>query len=233
MLLEFLKREQIVEVMHITATGECITLYQPVGAKSFQAITELQEFVGGALLGSLKESQARRESPLSGHVACTVWSVHTLPKRLLPKYIYASRFVRVLRSKTAKVTYFFERSKCILMESYPAPDSLEAHFDGVRISYSPTSHDIRICTRGGAKTALKLNLLCASHGDLQQVLDALNSEFTPHLMNARCGFLVCTRVERNLAALENELVDIAAEQGRCSIFPVVIGRYLNCPKFSC
>lgn len=55
------------------------------------------------------------------------YTYHDLPSRYWKKYQYASQFVGLLRSRTAKVTLYTEQAKCVLMENTPNPD-YEANF---------------------------------------------------------------------------------------------------------
>jgi len=55
-----------------------------------------------------------------------IFSYHNLPERHHTKYVYAARFVDLVRAVTPKVTFFSDRAKCMLMEN--SPPNFEANF---------------------------------------------------------------------------------------------------------
>lgn len=63
--------------------------------------------------------------PVSG--ADAFYSYETLPSNFWKNYVYASKFVNVIKSKTPKITCYTDQAKCFLMENSPNPD-FEAKF---------------------------------------------------------------------------------------------------------
>ena len=53
-----------------------------------------------------------------------------LPQKYWKRYQYASRFVRLVRSKTPKVTMYTKQAKCMLMENSPDADFDVMFYDG-------------------------------------------------------------------------------------------------------
>lgn len=71
--------------------------------------------------------------PLPSYGADNIYSYENLPPRHHKKYIYASRFVKLVRAKTPKVTLYTQRAKCLFMENGPHPDC-EVHFyNGLKV----------------------------------------------------------------------------------------------------
>ena len=50
------------------------------------------------------------------------YSFADLPPKYRKRYDYAARFVRLVRSKTPKVTMYTKHAKCMLMENSPSAD---------------------------------------------------------------------------------------------------------------
>lgn len=79
-----------------------VVLYQPNAGK-------------GVMLGDEPPSV-----PLRG--ADAIHSYESLPENHWKKYIYAARFVNLVKAKTPKITYYSQQAKCLLMENKPNPD---------------------------------------------------------------------------------------------------------------
>ncbi|XP_033191756.2 polo like kinase SAK isoform X2 [Bombus vancouverensis nearcticus] len=113
--VEFIKRrngmEKISEVCRISNDGLRIILYKPTSLTN----------IGNQPL------------PLPTRGADSIYSYENLPAHHHKKYIYASRFIKLVKAKTPKLTMYTERSKCQFMENGPHPNC-EIHFyDGVKI----------------------------------------------------------------------------------------------------
>lgn len=63
-----------------------------------------------------------------------IFSYESLPRPHWKKYMYAARFVGLVRAKTPKVTLYSGRAKCILMENGPDPDFEAAFYRGEWLS---------------------------------------------------------------------------------------------------
>lgn len=102
-VLEFIKfktkyqEERITEVCRISSDGLRIVLYQPNNGKSAMIQDQPPQL------------------PTSG--ADHMYSYENLPEKHWKKYMYAHRFVQMVRAKTPKVTFYSEQAKCQLMEN--------------------------------------------------------------------------------------------------------------------
>lgn len=91
------KRELVCEVMRISPDGMRIVMYEPEG---------------GA--GVPPDSHT---APPPAQGADKMYSVENLPEKHWKKYMYAFKFVELVRAKTPKVTYYSDKAKCLLMEN--------------------------------------------------------------------------------------------------------------------
>ncbi|XP_037071368.1 serine/threonine-protein kinase PLK4-like [Pollicipes pollicipes] len=114
--LEFVRRRQgreaVADVCRITRDGMRIAVYQPDG-------------------GAVPVVSEPPPMPRSG--ADAFYSYNTLPEKHWKKYIYAARFVKLVKAKTPKLTLYTDRAKCVLMENGPAPDFEVCFYDGCRV----------------------------------------------------------------------------------------------------
>lgn len=63
----------------------------------------------------------------------SIYSYETLPLRHHKKYLYAARYVNIVKAKTPKLTIYTSKSKCLFMENSPNPNC-EVHFyDGIKV----------------------------------------------------------------------------------------------------
>lgn len=60
----------------------------------------------------------------------SIYSYETLPKEHWKKYIYAARFVSLVRAKTPKITLYTDQAKCYLMENSPSNDFEAVFYTG-------------------------------------------------------------------------------------------------------
>lgn len=65
--------------------------------------------------------------PVPPDGADSIYSLETLPPEHWKKYIYASRFISLVRAKTPKIILYTSEAKFLLMENSPNPD-IEAVF---------------------------------------------------------------------------------------------------------
>lgn len=68
--------------------------------------------------------------PVPENGADSIHSYENLPEIHWKKYIYAARFVSLVRAKTPKVTLYTELAKCTLMENSPDPDFEAVFYSG-------------------------------------------------------------------------------------------------------
>ncbi len=64
----------------------------------------------------------------------SVFSYESLPDKYWKKYMYASRFVAMVKAKTPKVTYYSDRAKVFVMENEPDPDYEANFYQGLSFS---------------------------------------------------------------------------------------------------
>lgn len=100
-VLEFLKQkskeERVVDVFRISSDGQRIIMYQPNKGRG------------------VKLQNTPPDIPQDG--ADHIYSYENLPEKHWKKYMYAHRFISMVRAKTPKVTFYSEHGKCQLMES--------------------------------------------------------------------------------------------------------------------
>lgn len=92
-----IKQDMVCEVCRISPDGLRIILYEPEGGKG------------------VPPSNSPPPLPLSG--TDQIFSFENLPEVHWKKYMYASKFVNLVKAKTAKITYYTEKTKCQLMEN--------------------------------------------------------------------------------------------------------------------
>lgn len=104
-------QEKISEVCRISSDGLRVVLYKP----------------------TVSTEVGNQPPPLPSRGADSIYSYENLPLRHHRKYVYASRFIKLVRAKTPKLTLYTQRSKCLFMENGPHPDC-EIHFySGVKV----------------------------------------------------------------------------------------------------
>ncbi|XP_015184003.1 PREDICTED: serine/threonine-protein kinase PLK4 isoform X2 [Polistes dominula] len=177
--IEFIKRrngvEKIDEVCRISGDGLRVILYKPSSPLE---------------IGS-------QPPPLPSHGADSIYSYENLPLRHHKKYIYASRFVQLVRGKTPKITLYTQHAKCLFMENGPHPDC-EVHFyNGVKVTF--VNGTVKI-TEGGNTYV---------EGEFPTHLD----EFYEHYSNSYKRCLI----------LESALQSLESATGHPN-FPIIIGR---------
>lgn len=100
-VLEFLKQkskeERVVDVLRISQDGLRIIMYQPNKGRG------------------IRLQNKPPNVPIDG--ADHIYSYENLPEKHWKKYMYAHRFIQMVRAKTPKVTFYSEHGKCQLMES--------------------------------------------------------------------------------------------------------------------
>ncbi|XP_046626383.1 serine/threonine-protein kinase PLK4 isoform X1 [Neodiprion virginianus] len=179
--IEFIKRrngkEKVSEVCRISGDGLRIVLYK----------------------ASDGTSVGNEPPPLPSRGADSIHSYETLPQRHHRKYIYAARFVRLVRAKTPKLTLYTPKAKCLFMENGPHPD-FELHFyNGAKITR--TEGAVKVIEVPGGPTY--------SEDDLPPRLE----EFYEHYSQS---YQRCLLLESTLASLETATGH--------SCFPAIIGR---------
>ncbi|KAK3099608.1 hypothetical protein FSP39_006997 [Pinctada imbricata] len=187
--LEFVKQKQkvekVIEVFVISVDGMSIKIYPINGGKGENS---------GDHPVALPNSPSRQ------------FTFDQLPEKYWKKYQYAARFVKLVRSKTPKVTMYTNRAKCMLMENSPDADFEAVFYDGAKFTINASS--MRIIEKTG--TSLVLESV-----DTEQRLAEDTQKLLEYVKQCR------------QQCLELETV-IEAVQSRCSLheqfFPVILGR---------
>ncbi|XP_012155666.1 serine/threonine-protein kinase PLK4 isoform X2 [Ceratitis capitata] len=124
-----LREDRITDICWISKDGMRITIYQPDP--------------GRGLPISEEPPPPPTDSPNNSH---TIYTYNNLPSKHWKKYIYASRFVNLVKAKTPKVTYFSKQAKCHLMESM---DDFEVFFySGAKVLKTP-NEGLRVYDKNG------------------------------------------------------------------------------------
>lgn len=136
------------------------------------------------------------ELPESG--ADSIYSYDNLPSKHQRKYMYASRFIQLVRAKTPKVTYYSAQAKCDLMENV---ENFEMSFyDGAKIIRTAENH-VKINDSDGNAIAMT----SVSNGD--ESIRALWMHYQQSFEHCRI--------------LEQALTNIQCDGER---FPIIVGR---------
>ncbi|CAH1995395.1 unnamed protein product [Acanthoscelides obtectus] len=188
--IEFIKkrssgREVVYEVMRISADGMRVVMYEPEGSPP---------------------SNPDGPPPPKAAGADRICSFDNLSDRQRKKYMYAAKFVELVRAKTPKVTYYTDKGKCFLMESLE--DFEMCFYDGYKITESP-SDGVQLTTPSGDIIRFRSAEECS----------ASEASLTPELRltwkHSRDALQHCKALERALADLPK------------TSFPAIIGRRLQ------
>ncbi|NP_001083146.1 serine/threonine-protein kinase PLK4 [Xenopus laevis] len=184
--MEFLKeqnsQERVKEVLRISCDGNLIYVYHPNEGKGFPLVD-------------------RPPSPPENRLSYTFDS---LPEKYWKKYQYAAKFIKLVRSKTPKVTYYTRYAKCMLMENSPTADVEVCFYDGAKIH--KTSDVIRVIEKSGRSYTLEGSRLSTLSDEVRSYLD--------HANESHC---VCLSLESAINTEEKKGENI-------SLFPITFGR---------
>lgn len=148
------------------------------------------------IFSGLKIQDCPPELPESG--ADSIYSYDNLPSKHQKKYMYASRFIQLVRAKTPKVTYYSAKAKCDLMENL---ENFEMSFyDGAKIIRT-TENQVRIADCDGNA----ISMTSVSNGD-----DSVRALW----MHYQQCFEHCRLLEQALTNIQCD--------GEC--FPIIVGR---------
>ncbi|KAK7066258.1 Serine/threonine-protein kinase plk4 [Halocaridina rubra] len=115
--LEVLKgengREKVIETFRISSDGMRIILYRPNGGVGCQP--------------------GEAPPPLPARGADGIYSYENLPKIYWERYRHAAKYIKIVKSQTAKITYFSEQARCTLMENSPDPDFEAVFHQGLKM----------------------------------------------------------------------------------------------------
>lgn len=189
-LIEFIKfkakynEDRITDLCWISSNGQRILIHQPEHGRTIpikdEAPTEL-------LMVSTNLN----------------FSYNTLPEKYWKKYMYAARFINLVKSKTPKVTYYSNLAKCALMESME--DFEVCFYDGSKVVKAPNDV-IKVYDRYG-----------------RQILDTKTEEIKMNKQSLLDHSDVCWRHCLNIC----KALELVEQSGVQTCFPVVIGRRRN------
>ncbi|XP_034942136.1 serine/threonine-protein kinase PLK4 [Chelonus insularis] len=72
--------------------------------------------------------------PVPSSGADNIYSYESLPTRHHRKYLYAARFINLIKAKTPKLSLYTGRAKCNFMENGPHPDCEVLFYDGTKVN---------------------------------------------------------------------------------------------------
>ncbi|KAF2880903.1 hypothetical protein ILUMI_25279 [Ignelater luminosus] len=175
----YMKKELVREVCKISRDGSRIILYEPQGGK-----------------GVLPSSKPP-EMPVEG--SYQMYCFENLPERHWKKYIYASKFIDLVKAKTPKITYYTDKAKCLLMENLT--DFEACFYEGGKIIQSSTEGITFVNESGASRT-------------LQNISECRN---LPEMLYAR--WIHSQEAKNHCLLLENTLKQLPGDN-----FPVIVGR---------
>uniref|UniRef100_A0A182RJU0 Serine/threonine-protein kinase PLK4 n=1 Tax=Anopheles funestus TaxID=62324 RepID=A0A182RJU0_ANOFN len=182
-VLEFLKskgrqqEDRVVDVCRISGDGIRFMLYQPDGSRGVPIKNEPPDLP-------------------SGGVDC-IYNYEDIPEKHWKKYVYAARFVNMVKAKTPKITLYSDKGKCQLMETMR--DYEVIFYDDTKITLSSANDEIKMID-GSGKVYRGLSTITAAD------IEKLN-----HFQDSHEH---CLRIEK--------LLSTVAHSGKT--FPAIIGR---------
>ncbi|VVC40742.1 Protein kinase domain,Protein kinase-like domain,Protein kinase, ATP binding site,Plk4, first [Cinara cedri] len=185
--VEFIKmklksnEERVVEVFRISPDGQQMAIYKPNKDRG----VPLQE----------------EPPPTPNKGADDVFSYESLPRHHWKKYAYAAQFVKLIASKTAKVVFYSDKAKCLLMED---GKTFEAHFYNGSMVSSIGNGDIKIVVNGKSKSFNR-----------PECLDEIEKNI---YINFKKYYEHCCLVEQTLSTLDTNT------NSSVTVFPVTLGR---------
>ncbi|KAG8234949.1 hypothetical protein J437_LFUL015517 [Ladona fulva] len=184
--IEFVKKrggeERVIDVCRISTDGMRVVLYQPNSSKG----CPLENFPP--------------ELPKQGTDA--IYSYESLPQKHWKKYLYATRFIDLVKAKTPKVTYYCEKAKCLLMENSPDPDFEACFYEGGKIVKS--KNEVKLIDAAGKSTVMQMD-----SKDKSLNVSIMWNQFEQYY--------------NHCIALEKSLTELADKAG-VSCFPIIVGR---------
>ena len=179
--LEFIRKrdsvEYVMEVMRVSRDGIKVTVFVP------------------------HEKTILREVPLPVPPSAMSFAFAALPQKYWKKYQYADKFVRLVKTKTPKVTLYSSKAKCSLMES-DREDFEALFYDGSKVNVSAQEYNIIDCKGNMTKIARNSN---------ENDVDDAQRELLEH---ARTCHSQCQLLDSKITSLQTS---------DC-YFPLVVGR---------
>lgn len=179
--IEFIKKRGMVcEVCRISADGQRVVLYEPDNGRG------------------VPPSSQPPELPLQG--TDQIFSFESLPEKHWKKYMYAYKFVELVRAKTPKITFYTDKAKCLLMENLVGFEA--CFYEGGKVTQS-AGDGITLIDAHGRRVNVQSAEQCKDLTGGMAILWAHADESRNH----------CVLLERTLTQLP----------GQCN-FPIIVGR---------
>ncbi|XP_014275919.1 serine/threonine-protein kinase PLK4 [Halyomorpha halys] len=141
--------------------------------------------------------------PVPPDGADSIYSLETLPPEHWKKYIYASRFISLVRAKTPKIILYTSEAKFLLMENSPNPDIEAVFYTGEKITKSGSTSTL--LETDGNTTVLNKD----QEKSLSNHIRDIWSHFEKHIDHCK--------------AIESAL-ELTATCSDGPVFPIIIGR---------
>ncbi|XP_058177593.1 serine/threonine-protein kinase PLK4 [Anopheles ziemanni] len=122
-----LREDRVVDVCRISSDGLRFVLYHPGGSRGVPIKNEPPDL------------------PLAG--VDSIYSYENIPERHWKKYVYAARFVNMVKAKTPKITLYSEMAKCQLMETLL--DYEVVFYDGSKIVLNSNDQELKMFDKTG------------------------------------------------------------------------------------
>ncbi|KAK6620461.1 hypothetical protein RUM44_006862 [Polyplax serrata] len=157
-----------------------------------------------------------------------IYSYENLPQKHWKKYLYAARFVNLVKAKTPKITFYSDQAKCLLMEN--SPEDFEVLFysgkyQGITfIIYFKQYFNCKFCSPG-SKVSKNGNVVKAIDDCGRSVSYQMSdiSNLIASNINLQ-HFLFCYE---HCLKLENSLKELSAGNKSLNCFPIIVGRKPN------
>ncbi|XP_050308808.1 serine/threonine-protein kinase PLK4 [Anthonomus grandis grandis] len=174
-----LKKEVVCEIIRISPDGMRIVMYEPEGGRGV--------------------APSHETPPLPVHGADKIYSIENLPEKHWKKYMYAYKFVELVRAKTPKVTYYSDKAKCLLMENLT--DFEVCFYEGGKVTQT-TTEGTTLTDSVGRKFNFRSKSECRNLSGTFELMWKHTEECFEH----------CLLLERTLSRLQG------------NNFPIIVGR---------
>lgn len=154
-------------------------------------------------------------APLPSKGSDAIYCYENLPQEHWKKYVYAARFVSLVKAKTPKVILYSDRAKCLLMENGPDADFEALFYCGWKMSRTSNAKLLQITEpAGGPVTNVPL-----TNSDQSPDLDRESlRDMWRHLTECLAH---CERIESAV----HQLTGLAGTSGSpLPFFPLTVGR---------
>lgn len=163
-------------IMSILKRGEVVIEFVKYRSKyNADRITDICWISGDGMSIIVHQPDSGRGLPVNDHPpelppvsSDCIFTYHTLPSKHHKKYVYAARFVDLVKSKTPKVTYYSTLAKFALMETLE--DFETTFYDGSRVTKSPgenikvyDKHGRQITSDEGGQALIEHQQACFNH----------------------------------------------------------------------